>query len=560
MLFPRMLNRIRHVFPILRRETVLLPLSSQSYSHPSRPYSHQHPQHQIANIVGSPHDFFRYTSGRWLWDEAQRLEERHREFDILELQKIAMGLSSSESCISMEKIGEGSYNKSFKLTMDNGKTVVARIPNPNAGPAFLTTASEVATMDFLRNILHVPVPEVLAWNAAVDSLDPVGAEYIIMEHALGKNLADAWTDMDIECKIQTMNDIVAVQQKLLSLRFSEYGCLFYKKDAPSGSHPAIVEGDVSRELKHDIAEKFSIGPMVDTAFWNNGRGDMDIYCGPWGSAVDYMQAPALREIAWIQNHAVPRSPDDPLFVSHSQNDPAEHVALLQRYLDAAPHLIPQEADISGSYLWHTDLRTPNIFVDDRGHITSIIDWQSTCAGPLFLHGRHPHFLDYKDELIFKLPENFKQMDEDTKSVTRDKLASSILVYRYEKYTAERNPLLDKVLRYPNGKTLSHPISFVGNTWDEDIIPLRESLIRIQRDWNLLNRSTQCPIDFSPEEIRKHYEDGEDWNELQDFWDALSGVMARDGWTSYVTYDEAVSVYSQIQATQPSTDDVVPGRN
>ncbi|KAL4773725.1 hypothetical protein BDW60DRAFT_20650 [Aspergillus nidulans var. acristatus] len=81
-------------------------------------------------------------------------------------------------------------------------------------------------MDFLRSTLHLPVPEVLAWNSAVDSTNRVGAEYIIMEHAPGKILADVWRYMDVERKIGTVEDIVAVQHKLLSLKFSKYGCLF----------------------------------------------------------------------------------------------------------------------------------------------------------------------------------------------------------------------------------------------------------------------------------------------------------------------------------------------
>ncbi|KAJ9205852.1 hypothetical protein DTO164E3_1105 [Paecilomyces variotii] len=436
--------------------------------------------------------------------------------------------------------------------MANGKAVVARIPNPNAGPAFLTTASEVATMDFLRNMLHLPVPEVLAWNSAVDSTNRVGAEYIIMEHAPGKNLADVWTDMDLEHKVQTMEDIVAIQHKLLSLKFSKYGCLFYRKDAPPGSCPAIVEGDkLLHEHKNSIAEQFSIGPVVDTAFWSKGRGDMDIDRGPWTSAVDYVQALALREVAWIQKHATPRSPNDPLFVSHSQNNPAEHVSLLQRYLSVAPHLVPREENILGSFLWHSDLRTPNVFVDDTGHITSIIDWQSTWAGPLFLEGRHPHLLDYNGDLILELPENFKQLDENMQTAVKDKVTKSILLYLYEKYTAERNPLLSRVFRYPDGKTLTDPIRFVGNTWEGDILPLRESLIRVQKKWDLLGHTARCPVNFSPEEIRKHHEDGEGWNEVQDFWDAVSGIMGRDGWTSHATYDQAISIYSQIQAKAAS---------
>ncbi|KAJ0422488.1 phosphotransferase family protein [Aspergillus carlsbadensis] len=487
---------------------------------PSRCYSTQHPQIPIANLVGDPQDCFRYTSGRWIWDEEQQLAERQRVFDILELQKAAMESVSSQSCVFMEKLGEGSYNKSFKLIMGNEKAVVARIPNPNAGPAFLTTASEVATMDFLKNVLHLPVPEVLAWNAVVDSTNCIGAEYSIMEHAPGKNLADIWVDMDLEHKLQTMKDIVAIQNKLLSLKFSKYGCLFYRKDAPPGSHPAIVNGDkLSLEQKKNIAERFSVGPMVDTAFWTKGRGDMHIDRGPWASV----------------KHAVPRFPDDPLFISHSQNSPAEHISLLQRYVSVVPHLIPGEEDILGSFLWHSDLRTPNIFVDDKGHITSIIDWQSTCAGPLFLEGRHPHFLDNSGELMLQLPENLKELDDDSQTNLKSK------------FTAEKNPILSKVPQYPNGQTLTDPIRFVGNTWDEDILPLRESLIRVQKKWDLLDLRVDCPIIFSPEEIRKPHEDGEGWNEVQDFWDALSGIMERDGWTSHGTYEQALSIYSQIQA-------------
>ncbi|KAF4260750.1 hypothetical protein KXV50_007694 [Aspergillus fumigatus] len=219
----------------------------------------------MATIVGNPHGFFSYTSGRWIWDEEDQLRERYREFDILELQKVAMESASAESCVRMEKLGEGSYNNFFLLTMANGKAVAARIPNPNAGPVVLTTASEIATMDFLREILQVPVPKVLAWNATVNFANRVGAEYIIMEHAPGKNLADYRADMSLERKVQVMEDIVSIQQKLLSVKFSGYGCLYFRNNAPPGSHPAMVKGDgLSPELKESIAGQFSIGPVVNT--------------------------------------------------------------------------------------------------------------------------------------------------------------------------------------------------------------------------------------------------------------------------------------------------------
>ena len=105
------------------------------------------------NVLNKQHEFFRYTTGRWLWDEEARLRERYRYFDVAELRKIVSNVAASANCISMTKIGEGNFNKVFKLVMDNGFIAIARIPHPNAGPPFYTTASEVATMDFVSRLL-----------------------------------------------------------------------------------------------------------------------------------------------------------------------------------------------------------------------------------------------------------------------------------------------------------------------------------------------------------------------------------------------------------------------
>ena len=36
-----------------------------------------------------------------------------------------------------------------QITMDNGREIIAKLPNPNAGRPHFTAASEVATMDFV---------------------------------------------------------------------------------------------------------------------------------------------------------------------------------------------------------------------------------------------------------------------------------------------------------------------------------------------------------------------------------------------------------------------------
>lgn len=42
-----------------------------------------------------------------------------------------------------------SLPESTLLSMEDGREVIAKMPNPNAGVPHYTTASEVATMDFV---------------------------------------------------------------------------------------------------------------------------------------------------------------------------------------------------------------------------------------------------------------------------------------------------------------------------------------------------------------------------------------------------------------------------
>ena len=94
-------------------------------------------------------DFFRYTAGRFLFDEIKQMTCRRVQFDMNELVHIATSSTASRSCMAVRKLPEGQYSKAFLLTMDDGKRVIAKVPNPNAGRPHYTTASEVATMDFV---------------------------------------------------------------------------------------------------------------------------------------------------------------------------------------------------------------------------------------------------------------------------------------------------------------------------------------------------------------------------------------------------------------------------
>lgn len=96
-------------------------------------------------------DVFRYTRGRFVLNEEDEMRIRHVRFDMNELAKRAaesVGKSHTHG-IRIQKLPDGMFNKAFLFTMQDETQVVAKVPNPNAGKPHYTTASEVATMDFV---------------------------------------------------------------------------------------------------------------------------------------------------------------------------------------------------------------------------------------------------------------------------------------------------------------------------------------------------------------------------------------------------------------------------
>lgn len=92
---------------------------------------------------------FRFTRGRYVVNEEHEIGQRYVRFNVHELGRLASEAVGSKRCANITKYPDGMYNKTFLLTMDDGVEVIAKLPTPNAGLPHFTTASEVATMDFV---------------------------------------------------------------------------------------------------------------------------------------------------------------------------------------------------------------------------------------------------------------------------------------------------------------------------------------------------------------------------------------------------------------------------
>ncbi|KKZ63150.1 hypothetical protein EMCG_02527 [[Emmonsia] crescens] len=533
-------------------DTPSLPRSSR-VRHMGRYFSRR--MHQTERgLQDSKHDLEalnRFTSGRWLWGEPQQLACRYVKFDMPNLLKLAASVIGSKSCAQVVKISEGQYNKVFLLTMSDGREVIAKLPNPNAGRPHFTTASEVATMDFLRNVLHIPVPRVYAWNSRA-SENPVRAEYIIMEKQAGVMLSDVWESMKGKQKAQIVLQVVDIEKTLASIKFTKLGALYYKNDlpvTPDTTTPLYVDENMNEV--HNA--KFRIGPTNHRTFFDFGKGELDIDRGPWCTPTEFMMSIAYREIACARaGIRYPLMPEG-LFYGPGQYQPntLKKLSALHSYLKVAPYVLPENIATHASVLWHNDLHLQNIFVnpEEPTHILGIIDWQSVSACPLFMQVTCPSFLDYNgpapEELQqVRLPANFDSMSPDEQKKAKALHQAQTL---HNLYLARSRQVNTEAFRAIQGQaTLRHQVSVVPGLTLKDYEPCLNSLLRdVEKQWSKSMGSDRlplmpCPLHFSAAEIQQQEQDEELWAQgvelMNDFISDTGCFKHWDGRVSDVDYE------------------------
>ncbi|KAM5441111.1 hypothetical protein MferCBS31731_003899 [Microsporum ferrugineum] len=439
------------------------------------------------------------------------------------------------------KYREGQYNKTFLLTFDNGYEVVAKIPNPNAGPKLFTIASEVATMDYSREIIGLPVPRVLTWNC--DSSNPVESEYIIMEKAKGNALSEIWYQLPRPKKFEYIKQVVQIESKLLSVTFPEYGCIYYKKDLPlkhQHKHQTTLQGD--------SMNKFCIGPVVDPELWSGERSNLKLPRGPWRRLSDYAMSIGTNERAWASRYARPRIN---YFRSNTDKESLHgYIDLIDKYLAVAPFITQNKPDIGNllqSRLWHHDLHLNNIYIDSNSEeITSIIDWQGTKAAPLILQSRIPRMVRHTSPVPLGVtmpqkPDDYETLPE-TDKLRADKLYESALCHKvYEVFSLKNNPQHHAALCHNDTwkSPYIQPIKSVTEVWSKrEVFTLRSSLTSLVDHWYELFPESACPISFTDEDKKSHDEEMENRDYLDQLMEEYqnAGILPADGVVDPDDYD------------------------
>lgn len=221
----------------------------------------------------APDPFFP-SAGRWLWNEPSKQQEHTRKFNFKALEDVVIKVAGSGvgTTVRLGKLAEGASNKVFLAVVGKQRFIV-KIPDAVVPPR-LVTASEVATLDFLRSELDLPVPKVFSWSHSSDN--PVGCEYIIMEEAHGRPLNTSWSSLDIPAKVAVVDEVLSIQKRLIATRnvFNGYGSLYFADDAAKlgFSHHSPVSSAGGR--------KYCIGPLAHQHFIEPVLTASGVDCGP----------------------------------------------------------------------------------------------------------------------------------------------------------------------------------------------------------------------------------------------------------------------------------------
>lgn len=99
---------------------------------------------------------------------------------------------------------------------------------------------------------------------------------------------------------------------------------------------------------------------------------------------------------------------------------------------------------------------------------------------MFLQAREPGLVRYDGPVVLELPDHYKDADATEKEQMRTQVEKSLVLWAYETETEDINPDVHEIFHIPHGRTRREIVDFAADTWNGDVIPFRQCLIRLAR--------------------------------------------------------------------------------
>lgn len=233
-------------------------------------------------------------------------------------------------------------------------------------------------------------------------------------------------------------------------------------------------------------------------------------------------------------------------------------AVIKDYNRVLSHLIPKDDSHIASILWHNDLHSDSIFVDEEHptQITGIIDWQGVHLSPAFLNVHYPSLIEYDGPILEglklpQLPSNFAELDSAAKEKAQSLHTSQSIWGLYQICLQKQAPDLLRVLRYRD--TLPCQImTLIGSIFDDGEPYVQSLLMQLAKPetWTKVVKNNlpddvevSCPLKYTNNEVETQQKELGKWElDLERKARVIQEVGAYTGWDGAVPpeqYDDMV---------------------
>jgi len=310
-----------------------------------------------------------------------------------------------------------------------------------------------------------------------------------------------------------------------------------------------------------VDETFVIGPSLDRSFWSEEREAMDIVRGPWSELTEHLSALCHREQQWIRLYGSSQALHPFRHHPPVTRDLSAHLAVLDLFRSVIPNIIPfGSPKLIQPTLWHRDLSGSNIFISDtelaegRISITSIIDWQNTSVGPLYMQACVPRLFRYHAPWnlpggleIAALPEDIEEMSRDAQKAARDDVAAKNMVIYYRAIVTRHAPYYYHALTDAYTTLFAALAQGASLSWGGMFHILRDKLLILRSVWPRYT-SAPCPLHLTDDEIRTWRLEAQQWQDRKDELHEICERIGvdREGWVPVEDFKATYVRYKRVR--------------
>ncbi|KAL2858435.1 kinase-like domain-containing protein [Aspergillus pseudoustus] len=333
----------------------------------------------------------------------------YAKFDVAALLSLACSIRGKEcSCDETQRPSSGSLNWVIVISFGDGVEWVFRSPRRLFGLKKATASevlmSEVSTMKYLRETSKIPVPEVFAY-CATDQND-IKVPYILMSKASGIPLSTyRWEDdmaslsginsrpqavLSTSQKQRIIRQLGGIHAALSNIRFSEIGSLFMDNNSSYTPRKCLLPSLVWQGRDEFDDTVIARGPFSEAkAFY---MACIDAFLAhsaelPLYHHLFHAPVPIAQQYDTFEEYRLATDRWNDYATVGSKIDTRKNrldytlVGISLRDTVASLSEKDKQTNCDGFPLYHPDISTQNIFVDEDLNITCIIDWAFASSVP-----------------------------------------------------------------------------------------------------------------------------------------------------------------------------------